>query len=108
MAKEGKDDKDMRTVSFRLKEELHAQLALIAQVDGKPIYEEIADAVTLLIETKRSEPGYAEQAETMLAEIDRQASARKTAIATLFKPSPEGEATKGRGGRRPSDGEPAG
>jgi predicted transcriptional regulator len=72
----------MKTMAIRLEDELHAQLALVAQLEGTTVTDLIRSAVAGYIEQKRAElSGHAEAA---LAEIEREAATRRQAITALF------------------------
>lgn len=79
-----------KTLAIRLDLPLHAQLQVIAQLRGSTITDEIRQAIEAHVEAQRSAEDLAAQASTVLEEIDREAEARRGAIATLFggdKPS---------------------
>jgi predicted transcriptional regulator len=88
----------MKTLAIRLDDDVQALLALVAQLEDKPIIGVIREAIDAHLAAKRDEADLAERAETVLADIDREAAARKEAIETLFgKPEPESTARRGRG-----------
>jgi hypothetical protein len=94
----------MKTLAIRLEEDVHAQLSVIAQLQGITITEAIRTAIESYLEAKRSDPELTAQADEVLAGIDREAATRREAIATLF----EGQApapAKGRRSRRAADGD---
>ena len=74
----------VKTLGIRLPSELHAQFALVAQLDGLNLTDAILRAVELYVETKRSESVFAERAAAVLAEIEAEAASRKAAIEGLF------------------------
>jgi hypothetical protein len=82
------DSKDTRngvkTLGIRLPAGLHAQFALIAQLDGLSLTDAVLRAVEFYVESKRGESDFAERATTALAEIEREAAARRSAIEGLF------------------------
>jgi len=78
------DAKGVKTLGIRLNGELHAQFALVAQLDGLSLTDAILRAVELYVETKRSEADFAERASAALAEIERETAARRAAIEGLF------------------------
>jgi len=82
------DPKDTRngvkTLGIRLPGELHAQFALVAQLDGLSLTDAILRAVEHYVDTKRNESDFAERAAAVLAEIEREAAARRAAIEGLF------------------------
>jgi len=93
---------NVKTLAIRLDPELHAQLTLVAQLRGKTITDEIRTAIETHIETLKTAPELTSQADTVLAEIERDAAARRAAIATLFgtpnepKPAPTAKAARTR------------
>ena len=98
----------VKTLAIRLEPELHAQLSLIAQLSGSTITDEIRAALEAHIETVKANPALAGRADSVLEDIEREAAARREAIATLFgtgDPSPQsGEpANRPRGKRSSSD-----
>ena len=98
----------MKTLAIRLEDEQHAQLSVLAQLEGTTVTDFIRSAIDAHLLTKRSQPEIAAKAEQVLAEIDAEAANRRTAIATLFASS-EGDQgdgaaapTSGRGRRKPA------
>jgi hypothetical protein len=80
-----KDTKNgVKTLGIRLPGGLHAQFALVAQLDGLSLTDAILRAVEHYVETKRNESDFAERAAAALAEIEREAAARRAAIEGLF------------------------
>ena len=89
----------VKTLGIRLPGELHAQFALVAQLDGLNLGDAVLRAVELYVQTKRSEPDFAARAATALSEIEREAANRRAAIEGLFgdeAPTAKGAATRGR------------
>lgn len=82
------DPKDTRsgvkTLGIRLPAELHAQFALVAQLDDLSLTDAILRAVELYVETKRAEGDFAARAAAVLEDIEREAAARRAAIEGLF------------------------
>jgi hypothetical protein len=76
----------MKTMAIRLDDELHAQLAVIAQLEGLSINDVIRVAVEHHIAQRKD--ALSDRAETALAEIEREAAARRHAITTLFGDGP--------------------
>ena len=72
----------MKTMAIRLEDELHAQLALVAQLESTTVTDLIRSAVTGYIEQRKAE--LSSRAEAALAEIEREAAARRQAITALF------------------------
>lgn len=95
----------VKTLAIRLEPDLHQQLSLIAQLRGQTITDEIRRAIETHIASVKASPDLAAQAEGVLEDIERQATARRAAIATLFgsgQPAPAG-GSRSRG-RRPGEG----
>lgn len=100
----------VKTLAIRLEPELHAQLSLIAQLRGSTITDEIRAAIESHIAAVKATPELAGKADSVLADIEREAAARREAIATLFGSSQPPSADTGdpasrapRGKRRPSE-----
>jgi len=74
----------VKTLAIRLEPELHAQLSLIAQLRGSTITDEIRAAIEDHILAVKANPDLAGRADSVLEDIEREAAARRTAIATLF------------------------
>jgi hypothetical protein len=74
----------VKTLGIRLPAELHAQFALVAQLDDLNLTDAILRAVELYVETKRAESGFAARAAAVLEEIEREVAARRAAIQGLF------------------------
>ncbi|MDQ1743871.1 MAG: hypothetical protein QOE23_2210 [Pseudonocardiales bacterium] len=74
----------VKTLAIRLEPETHAQLSLIAQLRGHTITDELKAAVDAHIAGVKQTPELAARAGSVLEDIEREALARRTAIATLF------------------------
>ncbi|MDQ1743471.1 MAG: hypothetical protein QOE23_1810 [Pseudonocardiales bacterium] len=74
----------VKTLAIRLEPETHAQLSLIAQLRGHTITDEIKAALDAHIAGVKQTPELAARAGSVLEDIEREALARRTAIATLF------------------------
>jgi len=74
----------VKTLGIRLPDELHAQFALVAQLDGLSLTDAIRRAVEFYVEAKRSEPDFNARAAAALEEIEREANSRRAAIQALF------------------------
>ena len=86
----------VKTLAIRLEPDTHAQLSLIAQLRGSTITDEIRQALDAHIASSKTMPELAAQADSVLADIEREAKQRRQAIATLFggdKPIGEDTAT---------------
>lgn len=94
----------MRTIAIRVEDELHTQLTLLAQLSGRPLVEEIREAIDEHIARKGSDVDLTAQAEAALAEIDRSTASRKQAIEALLKGKTGGGAkSRGKTGPKGSD-----
>jgi hypothetical protein len=74
----------VKTLGIRLPDELHAQFALVAQLDGLSLTDAVKRAVEFYVGHKRAEGGFAQRAAQALEEIEREAAARRGAIQALF------------------------
>ncbi|MGH3525454.1 MAG: hypothetical protein ACRDU4_22155 [Mycobacterium sp.] len=95
----------VKTIAIRLESDLHAQLSLIAQLRGSTITDEIRQAIETHVSSIKASPELAGKAEGLLSEIEREAIARREAIAALFgttEPTtpPSRSTTRGRKTRR--------
>lgn len=85
----------MKTTAVRLEDELYAQLMVVAQLEGQTVTDAIRAAVIGYIETRKT--ALSTQADAALAEIERDAAARRKAISDLFgdgsTSSPNGSTT---------------
>ena len=78
----------VKTLAIRLEPDLHAQLSLIAQLRSSTITDEIRQAIEAHVAAVTGSSEFAERSEELLAEIEREATARRAAIATLLGTSP--------------------
>lgn len=74
----------MKTLAIRLDDELHAQLSVLAQLQGSTITDEIRTAIEAHLDSLRTSPELTGRAQAVLDDIERDAKARQAAIATLF------------------------
>lgn len=90
----------VKTLGIKLPDELHAQLVLIAGLDGMSLTEAIRQAIDAYIERKRGEGDLAARAAQALAEIERDAAMRRDALQSLFGPAqPAAEEAAGEPGK---------
>jgi predicted transcriptional regulator len=75
----------MKTLAIRLEDDIHAQLTMLAQLEGLTVTDAIRQAIASFVEAKRSNPELSAKAEAVLADIDRDAASRRDAIASLFE-----------------------
>ena len=87
----------IRPLSVRITDGLRAQLEVIAQLNDRSVTEEIRLALEDWVETSKSDPKVLERAETVRAEIEREAETKRSAIAAIFgsdAPAPKGVRAK--------------
>lgn len=92
--------KVMKTLAIRLEEELHTQLTMLAQLEELSLQDAIKASLVSYIETRAQAPELSAKAEAVLADVEREANARRAAIATLFaagEPANAGSARNSRG-----------
>lgn len=71
-----------RNVAVKVEQGTHDQLGVLAKLDGKQIPDVIRQAITEYLDRKRTE--LAERADEVVAEIEREAAAKKSAMQSLF------------------------
>jgi hypothetical protein len=74
----------VKTLGIKVPDALHAQFALVAQLDGISLGDAAIRAVELYVAAKKAEPDFADRATAALEEIEREAAARRGAIQGLF------------------------
>lgn len=74
----------MRTLAVRMTDDLRAQLDVIAQLNDRSVTEEIRIALEAWVETSKSDPKVLQRAETVRAEIEREALTKRNAINAIF------------------------
>ncbi len=72
----------MKTTAIRLEDELYAQLVVVAQLESQTVTDAIRSAVIGYIEQRKG--SLSSRADAALAEIEREAAARRQAITDLF------------------------
>ncbi len=88
----------MKTLAIRLEDDVHAQLAMVAQLDGTTVTEEIRQAIEAHLTRKRESGELSERANAVLAEIEQEAAAKRDAIQALFHQATTPPPSKGRRG----------
>lgn len=73
----------VRPLSIRITDGLRAQLDVIAQLNDRSVTEEIRLALEAWVETSKSDPKVLQRAETVRAEIEREAQTRQSAIEAI-------------------------
>lgn len=84
-------ERGVKTLAIRLEPDLHAQLSLIAQLRRSTITDEIRAALTTHIASIKAQPELAARADDVLESIEREALARREAIASLFGTTPDSD-----------------
>lgn len=82
----------VKTLGVKIPDELHSQFSLIAQLNELSLNDAVLRAVQEYVDRNKSEADFAEQAAAVVAEIEREAAARRGAIQALFGTSPEASA----------------
>ena len=73
-----------KTLGIKLPDAVHAQLTLIAGLDGLSLTDAIRQAIDGYIERKKGEGDMAARAQRALDEIEREAATRREALTALF------------------------
>jgi predicted DNA-binding protein len=79
----------VKTLAIRLPDELHAQLVLVASLEGLSLTDTIRQAISELIERKRGDGDLAAQAAKALEEMEQETQARRQALQALLSPGGE-------------------
>ena len=74
----------IRPLSVRITDGLRAQLEVIAQLNDRSVTEEIRLALEAWVQTSKSDPKVLQRAETVRAEIERDAKTKQSAIEAIF------------------------
>ena len=74
----------MRTLAIKLEEELHAQLGMIAKLEGLTLTDALRQAIDQWIDERRNNPELQARAAANLADIDAEAATRRGAIEALL------------------------
>jgi predicted transcriptional regulator len=74
----------MRTLAVRITDDLRAQLDVIAQLNDRSVTEEIRLALEDWIDRSKSDPKVLARAETVRADIEREAQTKRNAISAIF------------------------
>lgn len=73
-----------KTLGVRIEEGLHAQLSFIAQLSGSTLADEIKGSIEARVRAAQDDPELVARAEAVQAELQREAEARRQAIAGFF------------------------
>jgi metal-responsive CopG/Arc/MetJ family transcriptional regulator len=91
----------VKTLGVKLPDGLHSQFSLVAQLNGLSLNDAVLEAVKAYVEQNRSQKDFAERAAAVVAEIEREAEARRGAIQALFgEEGPAASETTGESRRR--------
>ena len=74
----------MKTLAIRLEEEQHAQLTIIAQLEELTVTDAIRQAIEQWVDARRNNPQLKARAQVVLDAIEKEATTRKGAIASLI------------------------
>jgi predicted transcriptional regulator len=74
----------IRPLSVRMTDDTRAQLDIIAQLNNRSVTEEVREALEHWIEKSKTDPKVLQRAETVRAEIEREAATKRGAIASIF------------------------
>ena len=85
----------MRTLAVRIIDGLRAQLDVIALLNDRSVTEEIRIALEGWVETSKSDPAVLQRAETVRADIEREAQTKRNAITAIFGGSAQTAAASG-------------
>ena len=88
--------KGHKTLAIRLDDDTHSQLVMLAQLADRPLIEEIREAIESHIARKRESGELADRVSEVLAEIEREAAAKKNAIEALYHQATSPPPSKGR------------
>jgi hypothetical protein len=94
----------VKTLAIRLEDDLHAQLSVLAQLSETSLTEEIRKALVAHLAARRDDPELTKRAQAISEEIEEQAQARKSAIATMFGPAEQPGSPKPTGKRSGGEG----
>ncbi|GAB4078659.1 hypothetical protein [Nostocoides australiense] len=77
----GAEAQRVKTLGIRIEESLHAQLTFIAQLGGNTIADEIRRSIEERVQSAQNDPDLIARAAEVRREIEREAEARRAAIA---------------------------
>lgn len=83
-----------KTLGVRIEEGLHAQLSFIAQLSGNTLAEEIKGSIEARVLAAQADPELVARAEAVQAEMQREAEAKRQAIAGFFGQLAVGDAVE--------------
>lgn len=74
----------VKTLGVKLPDKMHAQFAMVANLNGLSLADAVTEAVREYIERNSSADDFKERAAAALEEIEREAAQRRGAIQALF------------------------
>ncbi len=74
----------IKTLAVRIREDLRAQLDIIAQLNDRSVTEEIRFALEAWIKKSKSDPSVLQRAELVRDQIEREATTKRNAISAIF------------------------
>ena len=74
----------VKTLGIRFEADIHADMALIASLRGTSFQAEVLEACRTHVASVKASPELASKADDALADIEREAAARREAFARLF------------------------
>jgi Flp pilus assembly protein TadD len=93
----------VKTFAIRVPDALHAQFVLVAALEDLSLNDTGVLAIQTLVDLKRADGDFGSRAAAALAEIEREAEARRTAIQALLSEPAAAEATTKRSRPRSTD-----
>lgn len=78
----------VKTLGIRFEADIHADMALIASLRGTSFQAEVLEACRAHVATVKASPELASKADDALADIEREAAARRESFARLFGSTP--------------------
>lgn len=75
----------VKTLAFRFKPDLHAQITLIAGLRGHTLQDEVMAAIEAHVAVSKGDPDLISRVEAARAEIEQEAQDRRATIAALFE-----------------------
>lgn len=78
------DPSRVKTLGIRFEPDIHADMTLIASLRGTSFQAEVLEACRSHVATVKASPELASKADDALADIEREAAARREAFARLF------------------------
>lgn len=83
----------VKTLGIRFEADIHADMTLIASLRGTSFQAEVLEACRAHVASVKASPELASKADDALAEIEREAAARREAFSRLFGTAPDTAST---------------